>query len=143
MEECFWSALTVIRDTLAADEATVTAMAEQLVSARERLTRRGRKPRDGAPRVETLYEIATDADETPEDLICAPGSSTTLRGVLGKVLDHYNRASDGAVFAAAADLLGSTSVLSAQAASAELGLISTARRSTWTARSRCLLIDSV
>jgi transketolase len=39
-----------------------------------------------------------------------PGTSTTLRGQLGKVLGYLNRESDGALFIAAADLLGSTSL---------------------------------
>jgi transketolase len=39
-----------------------------------------------------------------------PGTVTTLRGELGKALKHYNQASGGAIFAAAADLLGSTNL---------------------------------
>jgi transketolase len=38
---------------------------------------------------------------------------TTLRGELGRALQHLNRASGGAVIAAAADLLGSTSIAAA------------------------------
>jgi hypothetical protein len=41
-----------------------------------------------------------------------PGS-TTLRAEFGRILDYYNRASNGALFAAAADLLGSTSLVTA------------------------------
>ena len=39
-----------------------------------------------------------------------PGAGTTLRAEFGRILDYYNRASSGALFAAAADLLGSTSL---------------------------------
>jgi transketolase len=39
-----------------------------------------------------------------------PGSRTTLRGELGKVLGHCNQVSHGAPMIAAADLLGSTNV---------------------------------
>jgi transketolase len=39
-----------------------------------------------------------------------PGKTTTLRAELGRVLQYYNKVSDGAIFSAAADLLGSTSV---------------------------------
>ena len=46
----------------------------------------------------------------PPSSLLAPGSETTLRGQLGKVLGHFNRLSEGAFFIAAADLLGSTSV---------------------------------
>jgi transketolase len=46
----------------------------------------------------------------PESLRLTPGTSTTLRGELGRVLQYYNKESNGAIFAASADLLGSTSV---------------------------------
>ena len=39
-----------------------------------------------------------------------PGAKTTLREELGRVLNHYNRASGGAFVVASADLLASTSV---------------------------------
>jgi transketolase len=60
--------------------------------------------------VESIFEAAKEPQEAPNDLRLEPGSTTTLRGELGKVLDHYNRVSDGALMIAAADLLGSTSV---------------------------------
>jgi transketolase len=46
----------------------------------------------------------------PPELALRPGSVTTLRGELGRALQHYNKASGGALLVAAADLLGSTSV---------------------------------
>ena len=46
----------------------------------------------------------------PEALKLKPGTVTTLRNELGRVINYYNVASGGAVFVAAADLLGSTSV---------------------------------
>ncbi len=55
--------------------------------------------------------VARDGVERiPTGLALVPGTVTTLRGELGRVLNHYNRASGGALLAAAADLLGSTSV---------------------------------
>ena len=44
---------------------------------------------------------------------------TTLRGELGRALQYYNKASGGALFAASADLLGSTSVNTVAAGFAE------------------------
>jgi transketolase len=58
--------------------------------------------------VEAVYEAATP--EVPAELVLEPGTVTTLRGELGRALLHYNKLSGGALFAASADLLGSTSV---------------------------------
>jgi transketolase len=111
IEECFWSALTVIRQALEDDLPTVHALARKLVEARERLDRKGRKPRPEAPSVDAVYEIAkSKADTVPPELALTPGKTTTLRGALGSVLRYYNKASKGAIFSASADLLGSTSV---------------------------------
>jgi len=111
MEECFWEALTVTRSTLEKNRPAVDALAGRLVMARDRLNRRGRKPRKDAPSLNAVFEIAAKAGTTiPEELRLVPGKETTLRGELGRVLNHYNKASHGALFAGAADLLGSTSV---------------------------------
>ncbi|MBN1824654.1 MAG: hypothetical protein JW958_00225 [Candidatus Eisenbacteria bacterium] len=111
MEECFWDALLVIRKAMESHGEMVDALAAALVASRERLDRRARKPRKGAPDNEKAYELAASSVmERPASLALEPGSSATLRGELGKVLNHYNLATGGAFFSAAADLLGSTSV---------------------------------
>jgi transketolase len=89
----------------------VDMLAGRLAAARDRLDRRGRAPRNDAPNVEAVYECAGRAGEdVPDDLRLEPGTVTTLRAQLGRVFNHYNRRSGGAILAAAADLLGSTSV---------------------------------
>jgi transketolase len=111
MEACFWDALGVIRREMESRRPMVDYLAGRLVEARGRLDRLGRKPRAGAPVVETVYEMATEnGGEIPEGLRLEPGASTTLRAELGRVLHHYNQASEGALLVSAADLLGSTSV---------------------------------
>jgi transketolase len=110
MEECFYDALLLLRRAVEEDEPTATAMAARLVAARTRLDERGRAPRPDAPRVETVYELAAVEARVPDELRLQPGSSTTLRGELGRALQHYNKASGGALLVGAADLLGSTSV---------------------------------
>jgi transketolase len=116
IEECLWQALLVVRRILESDSNGVARLAARLVDARDRLDRRGRKPRKDAPRVEAVYEMANgNAANVPPALAPKPGMPTTLRGELGRVLNHYNRASNGAMFAAAADLLGSTSINSVAA----------------------------
>jgi transketolase len=116
VEECFWTALEVIRRCMESEEAMITELAGRLRGARKRLDDCARKPRKDAPRLEQVYEIASASGSAiPDKLQLQPGSVSTLRGELGKALDHYNRESGGAMLAAAADLLGSTSVDSAAA----------------------------
>jgi transketolase len=111
LEECFWEALGIIRAALEKNPPTVEALAKRLIHARQRLSRRSRKPRQQAPAVESIFENARSAGRNiPGDLTLQPGKSTTLRGELGRVLSYYNKASNGAILTAAADLLASTSV---------------------------------
>ncbi len=110
LEACFYDALLLLREAVEQDGATARAMAERLAAARARLEARRRAPRPGAPRVEAVYELAARGDLVPAELALPPGSVTTLRGELGRVLAHFNKASGGALLVGAADLLGSTSV---------------------------------
>jgi transketolase len=111
LERCLWEALTGIRMVLENSPDLVKAMAERVVRARERLNARKRQPRKNAPQVNIAYVTAQkEARTIPDSLRLAPGASTTLRGELGRVLEHYNKLTRGAVFVAAADQLGSTSV---------------------------------
>nr|HPM41095.1 hypothetical protein [bacterium] len=57
-EECFWEALSVVRASLEKEKATVSWLAAKLKGSKERLDRRGRKPRDGAPDISRLYKAA-------------------------------------------------------------------------------------
>ena len=110
-ERCFWEALNVIRAALEADGETPAAAAARLDASRRRLDQRGRAPRAGAADVEKVYaEAAVSAGSRPDSLRLETGASTTLRAELGRALQHLNSVSGGAVFAASADLLGSTSV---------------------------------
>ncbi len=111
VEECYWDALQVIRRNLEQDRALTEALAARLVDARKRLDKAARRPRDQAPDVAALYAAAEQhATSTPAALQLKPGSRTTLRGALGNALSHLNKASGGAILAASADLLGSTSL---------------------------------
>ena len=111
IEECFWNALTVIREALADNYPAARTLAYRLVEARNRLNQKHRQPRAAAPTVGAIYELAqSQATTIPPELELPPGKVTTLRGTLGAVLRYYNKASNGAIFSASADLLGSTSV---------------------------------
>jgi len=111
MEQCLWDALTVIRRAMEGSAMNPTALGQRLRDARKRLDGLGRKPREKAPDIDAVYLSAAKWSRSiPEELVLKTGSETTLRGELGKALNFYNKASGGAFFAAAADLLGSTSV---------------------------------
>jgi transketolase len=110
-EECFWEALEAVRRRIVKEMPAAEALAGRLQAARERLDRRARAPRAGAPRVDRVYEVAAGSIATiPDELRLTPGSSATLRGELGRALRYLNQASDGALVVASADLAGSTSV---------------------------------
>jgi transketolase len=114
MEDCLWEALTSIRGVLESHRAMTDAFASRLLQARDRLNNQGRKKRLNAPSVAAIFDSAAEAvDKIPAELTLEPGKITTLRGELGRVLQYYNKKSDGAVLAASADLLGSTSVSTA------------------------------
>jgi transketolase len=117
MEECFFDALMLVRQAVEQDRPTAEDLGARLAAARTRLDQRRRRPREKAPRVNAVYERAV-REEVPDELCLQPGSVTTLRAQLGKALQLYNKASDGALLVAAADLLASTSV---SAAAADLG----------------------
>ena len=101
IEECFWEALLQIRAAL---EPLAPPFAARLQAARTRLDALQRAPRPKAAQVERIYS----APAAPA--ILKPGETTTLRAELARVLAHYNQESRGALFIAAADLLGSTSI---------------------------------
>ena len=111
LEQCFWEALTTLRGVMEGDKNLVKAFANRLVKARQRLNRKKREPRRNAPQVNAIYAAAEkEGKAIPRELSLSPGTSTTLRGELGRVLQYYNRISEGAILVAAADLVGSTSV---------------------------------
>jgi len=67
--------------------------------------------RANAPSIQTVFETASERqNRIPETMMLAPGTKTTLRGELGRVLGHYNKLSNGAILAGSADLYGSTNV---------------------------------
>ncbi len=114
VEGCFWQALSAIGKALAENRQLVSRMIERIAAARERLYDRDRRLAKGSPDILAVFELA-QSDATPPELELAPGTSTTLRGQLGKALGYLNRESHGALFISAADLLGSTSLNEAAA----------------------------
>ncbi|MFH1530413.1 MAG: hypothetical protein ABIK09_06720 [Pseudomonadota bacterium] len=114
VEACYWETLEVVRGALAAETDAVERLGAHLCRARERLDAWGRAPREDGPRRAAVFTAAASR-KAPEGMVPAPGTDATLRGALGDALGHLNRVSDGALLAAAADLLDSTSVRKAAA----------------------------
>jgi transketolase len=110
VEACFWEALQVVRQRLEENPALTGYFCSRLLEAKDRLEQKSRKPRSRAPVLEHIYEAASSTPSVPAACALKPGEQTTLRGELGRVLGHYNKLSQGAIFTASADLLGSTSV---------------------------------
>lgn len=111
LEHCYWETLSILRTIFEQRRSMVNAFASQLRAAQARLNRRALQPRDDRPVIDRTYEIAeTAATQTPPQLALEPGTKTTLRDQLGKVLSYYNVATEGAFVIAAADLLSSTSI---------------------------------
>lgn len=111
MEECYWETLKIIRKFIAENKPMTDFFAKRVANAKLRLDKKERGPRKDAPRVDKIYELAEKySTSTPTELTLKPGTSTTLRAALGECLHYLNKASGGSVLAAAADLLGSTSI---------------------------------
>ncbi|MEK7204034.1 MAG: hypothetical protein AAB254_00875, partial [candidate division NC10 bacterium] len=100
----------IVRKVIEDSRPAAQALVARVVAARDRLTRLNRRPRPTAPKVDAVYQLAAKGPGTPAELRLKPGTVTTLRAELGRALQHFNQVSGGAVFAASADLLGSTSV---------------------------------
>ena len=109
VEHCWWDALLAVRGWIEREREMTSLLGERVISARRRLSAAWRMPRRSAPAVDDVYALA-EKSSLPTELELKPGSETTLRGQLGKVLGYLNRFSGGAIFIAAADLLGSTSI---------------------------------
>ena len=102
VEECFWEALGVVRKSLEQSGPVVSMLAQAPGrcpgSASAGSAGRPGKERPGSRR-STRRRRPRSADGAGE-LAPKPGSVTTLRGELGNVLNHYNKASGGSFLAA-------------------------------------------
>ncbi|MGE5749984.1 MAG: hypothetical protein ACM31F_08480, partial [Gemmatimonas sp.] len=109
VEKCYWEALSTVGMVLESNRKVVERMAERVQASRERLLKRDRRLAKSTPSIKRVMSLVK-TDSTPAKLELQPGSSSTLRGQLGKVLGYLNTKSGGAFFISAADLLGSTSL---------------------------------
>jgi transketolase len=112
LEQCYWQSLGEVRRWIEEREEMVEVLAGKIVASRQRLDAAARKPRPAVPAIDDVYVMAAKSPLPPE-LELKPGTEIALRTQLGRALGYLNRFSGGAMFVAAADLLGSTSVAEA------------------------------
>ncbi len=114
VEAAYWATLESFRALIESEGDMLAFLGGQLAESRRRLEDRSRDSAKNEMRLDSVWERAeAQGLEAPEELSLEIGASATLRGQLGKILNWYNHASGGAILSAAADLLGSTSVLTA------------------------------
>ncbi|MBI5507623.1 MAG: hypothetical protein HY903_02605 [Deltaproteobacteria bacterium] len=111
LEECYWQTLGLVRARLERDRPLVDDLAARLRNARDRAVTRAQRAPASSPDVAVIYDLATHAaDPAPPAHAEGRPETTALKDELGRVLAWLNDASRGALFIAAADLLGSTGV---------------------------------
>lgn len=110
IEQCYYDTLMSLRKVIEGNNE-LSYFAKAVEDSKVRLLQGDRKPRLNKPERNVIYEDNLISEKNiPKELEVRPGEVTTLRGVLGSSLGYINKATKGAMFCAAADLLGSTSV---------------------------------
>ena len=111
IEQAYYDSLLVIRKAFESSKALTGHLGDWIVERKQQHAESPKKIRDNAPDLGKLYEDgAISPLERPESCTYEAGSAQTLRGTLADSLGHINKLTNGAVFSAAADLYGSTSI---------------------------------
>ena len=111
IEQAYYESLLVIRKAFESSKALTGHLGDWIVERKQQHAESPKKIRDNAPDLGKLYEDgAISPLERPESCTYEAGSAQTLRGTLADSLGHINKLTNGAVFSAAADLYGSTSI---------------------------------
>ena len=111
IEQAYYDSLLVIRKAFESSKALTGHLGDWIVERKQQHAESPKKIRDNAPDLGKLYEDgAISPLERPESCTYQAGSAQTLRGTLADSLGHINKLTNGAVFSAAADLYGSTSI---------------------------------
>ncbi len=111
IEQCYFDTLMLVRSVIEKNRDLAEFAAAGITKSGETLNTRKRTRRATAPKLQTIHtDLNIRPDNPPEKLCFKPGDAITLRGALGLALGDLNQRTGGAIYAAAADLLGSTSV---------------------------------
>jgi len=113
VEQAFYDSLLTIREVFESNEELTSHLGNWIAESKQRHAAAPKKLRSNAPDINKLYEAnAISPFVRPESCSYENGSSQTLRGALSDGLGYVNQLTNGAVFAAAADLYGSTNISS-------------------------------
>ncbi|MCP4044580.1 MAG: hypothetical protein GY732_01155 [Gammaproteobacteria bacterium] len=111
IEKAYYDSLLVIRKAFESKPELTQYLGDRVADSKQRLADSPRPLRSNAPDLGKLYkDNAISPYERPESCTYDVGSAQTLRGSLAHGLNHVNRLTNGAIFAAAADLYGSTNI---------------------------------
>ena len=111
IEQAYYDSLLVIRKAFEQNQDLTGHLGDWVAGCKQRHADSPKKIRDNAPDINKLYAAdAISPQRRPEACTYEVGSAQTLRGSLANSLNHVNRLTNGAVFAAAADLYGSTNI---------------------------------
>jgi len=111
VEEAYYETLMTVRKIAESQPKLSAWVGDRISAAKDRVVADERTPREGAPNLEPFYEAETlNPVDVPEKLQFKAGDQATTRGALGTALNVINHATNGGIFAAAADLAGSTNI---------------------------------
>lgn len=110
-EEYLYKNLYVIEESLNSDVKLLDFVFNKLISSRDRLNNSKRTKKSNSADLTILSKKDfVEAKKIPEKIYAKPGSSITLREVLGKTISYLNHITKGGFYGFAADLVGSTSL---------------------------------
>jgi transketolase len=113
VERAYYDSLLVIREVFESNKDMTAHLGNWIAESKNRHAASPRRLRSNAPDIGKLYEAnAISPLVRPDSCAYETGSSQTLRGALSDGLGYVNQLTNGAVFAAAADLYGSTNISS-------------------------------
>jgi len=111
IEQAYYESLLTIREVFESNEELTAHLGDWIAGCKQRHAASPRSLRANAPDLGKLYAAnAISPTSRPESCTYANGSAQTLRGALSDGLSYVNQLTNGAVFAAAADLYGSTNI---------------------------------
>ena len=109
VEKAFHESLLTIRKAFEKNSEATKIMGDKVEACQKAFQSNTPSLRTNAPKLDALYDTKQiSAENRPKECTYEVGSSETLRGALAHTLNVVNHRTGGGVFAAAADLYGST-----------------------------------